>query len=117
MTNADDYRASSFAVSGKKIIWVKSADFTLHVFDTEGGTTESIDVTDIRLQNLPVGVQTPGHIRADGKYVALKDTIAGFRAIVDGEMDGPVTTRDRSARASSSGSWRRTCGAAPARSS
>ncbi len=24
---------------------------------------------------------------ADGKYVALKDTIAGFRAIVDGDMD------------------------------
>lgn len=83
VTDADDYRASSFAVVDKKIIWVKGADFTIHVFDTEAGTTESIDVTDIRLQNIPVGVQSAGHIRADGMYVG---TMSDDGEVTDGKI-------------------------------
>lgn len=67
--NMDDFRTNSFAVIGKKIVLVKGADFTLHVYDTENDSMEDIDVTDIRLQNIPVNVQDPGHIRADGNYV------------------------------------------------
>ncbi|MCB9853849.1 MAG: hypothetical protein H6819_12185 [Phycisphaerales bacterium] len=83
ITNSADYRASSFAVIGKKIILVKSADFTLNVFDTEANTYSPIDVTDIRLQNIPVGVQSAGHIRADGNYVG---TMSDDGEVTDGKI-------------------------------
>jgi len=83
VTNSADYRASAFAVAGKKIIWIKSADFTLHVFNTEDDTTSDIAVTDIRLQNIPVGVQSQGHIRADGNYVA---TMSDDGEVTDGKI-------------------------------
>lgn len=81
--NMDDYRASSFAVIGKKIILVKSADFTLHIYDTETDSTEDIAVTDIRVQNVPVGVQSAGQIRADGNYIG---TMSDDGEVTDGKI-------------------------------
>ena len=82
IANSDNYRADSFVVIGKKIILV-GTDFSITIFDTENNTTETLDLTDIRLQNIPVDITDPGHIRGDGMYVGTMND--------DGEVtDGKI---------------------------
>lgn len=82
IANSDNYRSSVVLVIGKKIILVGS-DFSITIFDTEADTTETIALTDIRLQNIPVGTAASGHVRKDGNYVATMND--------DGEVtDGKI---------------------------
>jgi len=72
LPNGDTYRASAFAVTGKKIALVNS--FLITIYDTATETGTDIAEDTIRLENTPVGIESQGHIRAGGGYVVCRNS-------------------------------------------
>lgn len=85
IANATDFDPDAFAVTGKKIALVGKVSgtrpFGVSILDTDAGTTDDIPLTDIRLKNIPTGNYDPGHIQADGGYVA---TLNDPTSVTDG---------------------------------
>jgi hypothetical protein len=89
--DGDTFVAGSFAVAGKKI--ALSANFVVTIFDTESGSSETINVNDIRLTNTPSGIHDAGHMQSDGDLVVVRSessTIDGrFLKVIDVSGDTP----------------------------
>lgn len=64
------YRSYSFAIGNHNIYFVNDS-FQVTVFNASTGTPTTIDVSDIRLKNIPSNAAAPGHIMADGAYCAV----------------------------------------------
>ncbi|MCG8405568.1 MAG: hypothetical protein MI923_10265 [Phycisphaerales bacterium] len=69
--NGANFLAKSFAVCGKKIIFIEN--FLLTVFDTTDQSSSAIAMTDVRLTTVPAGLDGGGHIQCDGNFVATRN--------------------------------------------
>ncbi len=92
--DGDSFVAKSFVVAGKKAALTNN--FVVTIFDTETGTSNTIEESVLRRTNLPGDLYGPHHMHADGNFIVARSdrsTDDGlFIKLIDVSDDTPAVT-------------------------